>query len=92
MHRIAITTEGKLAAVDARVPEKLMRLLDEPEDVLLNVIKAITVVAEVPMARTSFAAITGKLRELMGMSGDRLDATAVSRNAERALAVITWKP
>ncbi len=33
-----------------------------------------------------------QLKSLVGTHGERLDATALSRNVERAIAVLTWKP
>ena len=54
--------------------------------------QAITVIAEVPAARGVFQAAIPQLTAAKGMRGNRLDAEAVSRNAERALAAITWTP
>lgn len=91
----AITTEGKHAFVAASAPAALAASLaqnEQDERVLLAVTRSMAVLADAPAARAFFAESVTLLRELVDYRGDRLDPLAVSRNAQRAIDAITWRP
>ena len=92
---VAITTAGKLALLKAEAAAALTALLqtsDKEEHVLLNTIKAITVLAEAPEGRKAFAPCVDKLKALLTMTGTRADPAAVSRAAQKCIDTITWRP
>jgi len=94
LHSIAVTTQGKYAAIDAGAPVLLASVLDSDGDerVLLACTKAINALAEAPAARQALQGCVSRLTVLLEFRGDRLDDMAVARNAQRAIDTITWKP
>ncbi|EGD73798.1 hypothetical protein PTSG_05490 [Salpingoeca rosetta] len=90
---LAITTEGKQAAMGAGVTDTLPPLLrDSSSSVVLAAIKAITTVADHPQARRRFSGLVDQLAALKASHKSGLDESAFERAIDKAIATITWKP
>jgi hypothetical protein len=89
--QLTVLEGGKAQALEcSAVPALLAAIAAEEElDVLINIIKAITSLAEHPSARQQLAAALPRIQEIMGLSGD---VEPLRKCAEKAIAVISWHP
>ncbi|CAK8697009.1 radial spoke head 14 homolog [Clavelina lepadiformis] len=86
---IAITTKGKYAALKANAIPSLLRLVNATTtETRLYAIKALTMLSEAPEGRKTLERFVDDVKECERDP----QSLAVSRAAQIALKVITWKP
>lgn len=86
---ITITTKGKYTAIDAKAILPLVSLVDDDvSEVRANALKALTCLSEAPEGRSCLLQHVDKIKK----HHCDTEIPAVSRAAEIAVKVITWKP
>ena len=82
---------GKVEIYDLEMLDRVIELLaDECDQTRINVVQMIASVGEYPPAREKFKECLGKLKEMV--EKEKYLCPLVSRFAQTAIDVITWKP
>lgn len=82
---------GKVEIYDLEMLDRIIELLyDQSEQTRLNIVQMIAAVGEYPPAREKFKECLEKLRDLV--IKEKFHNPLVSRFAQTAIDVITWKP
>ncbi len=82
---------GKVEIYDLEMLDRIIELLnDQSEQTRLNIVQMIAAVGEYPPAREKFKECLEKLRDLV--TKEKFHNPLVSRFAQTAIDVITWKP
>lgn len=82
---------GKVQIYDLEMLDRIIELLyDESEQTRLNIVQMIAAVGEYPPAREKFKECLEKLKDMVNK--EKYHCPLVSRFAQTAIDVITWKP
>lgn len=82
---------GKVEIYDLEMLDRIIELLsDKSEQTRLNIVQMISSVGEYPPAREKFKECLDKLKDLVSV--EKFHNPLVSRFAQTAIDVITWKP